>query len=113
MILFDNGTVQSGPEKDRMDGIIKRLKDHGIYIERYSVRYEATARYPAMQKLVQEHGETILPIVFVNGFVMLTGRYLENEEILPIFHVPERLIELKQEECCCISSCGYPEGRCK
>lgn len=112
MILFDNETAQSGPEKDRIDGIIQRLKDQGICIERHHVLHEA-ARYPAVQKLVQEHGEKILPIAFVNGFVMITGRYPTNEEIRQILNVPLQLIEPKQEGCCCISGCGCPEERCR
>ena len=112
MILFDNGTAQSGPEKNRMDSIIQRLKDQGICIEQYHARHEA-ARYPAVQKLVQEHGEKILPIVFVNGFVMITERYPTNEEIRQILNVPLQLIEPKQEGCCCISGCGGPEERCR
>ncbi len=110
MILFENGTERSGPEKDRMDGIMLRLKNHGICIERYNALYD-TARYPAVQKLVQEHGEKTFPIVFVNGFVMITGRYPTNEEIRQILNVPSRLIEPKQEGCCCISGCGCPEGQ--
>ena len=82
--------------------LIDRLNPAGIEISRAVWDTNTNVRH-----LVEKHGEEILPVVMVNDFIMITGRYPSKEEIRQILHIPDKLIadECQGCGCCCIQ--GY------
>lgn len=105
--LFETGTSDSR-EEQQLTGALDRLKEHNITITRIAQnsqpdKFTACAQITA---LLQQYGETILPITLVNSFPMITGRYPTPDEIRQMLNVPKELIEPKQCGCCCIEGCS-------
>jgi len=92
----------TSPDYIRITKLIEQLKLRGILINR--AKWDTN---PNVSRLVSQNGEKILPVVVVNDFIMITGRYPSKEEIRQILHIPDKLIadECQSCGCCCIQ--GY------
>lgn len=75
-----------GPDVDselvRMAGFLKELADSGVKVERYNLSQQpiAFAQHAEVKALLQSEGVEILPLVFVDGALVLKGSY-PNEEM--------------------------------
>ncbi|HKL98217.1 MAG TPA: arsenic metallochaperone ArsD family protein [Methanocorpusculum sp.] len=90
------------PEYIRITELIAKLKPRGIMIERAAWDTDAN-----VCRIIDKNGKKAFPVVVVNNFVMITGRYPSNDEIKQILHVSDALIERKYHGCgpCCVP--GY------
>ncbi|MDR0980590.1 MAG: arsenic metallochaperone ArsD family protein [Methanocalculaceae archaeon] len=114
MEIFETKTTSpSDLENLRISALISHLKGNGIHIDRYypSESPEKFRDDTIIGRLIAQHGENILPVIMVNGFAMITGRYPLNEEIRQILNIPRHLIEEKNEGCCCIQGCCHEEKK--
>ena len=91
------------PEYRRLVSVTKKLTDAGFPISHMEA---AESENPAVKRLLEQNGTKILPIVLVNNFPMITGRYPTNDELKQILAVPDGIIEPKHCGCCCIEGCG-------
>ena len=75
-----------GPSPDeelmRVSSLVDKLKKSGASIERYNLTNNTKefVENKTINSLLNEKGEDILPVVMVNGEVLMTGKYPSNEE---------------------------------
>ena len=75
-----------GPSPDeelmRVSSLVDKLKKSGASIERYNLTNNTKefVENKTINNLLSEKGEDILPVVMVNGEVLMTGKYPSNEE---------------------------------
>ncbi len=91
------------PDYIRVTNIFSKLTEAGFPISRIPA---STSSNAAVSRLLEQHGEKILPITLVNNFPMITGRYPANDELKQILSVPDGILEPKHCGCCCIEGCG-------
>ncbi|MDO5844940.1 MAG: arsenic metallochaperone ArsD family protein, partial [Methanocorpusculum sp.] len=99
-IFEDEFADKNSPDFLRVTKTLKKLKEFGCLVERMSYNRNDSAR-----RIVEKEGLKILPMTFVNNFMMFSSRYPTDEELRQILDVPDRVIERKKIGCCCIS--GY------
>ena len=102
-ILEPSAPNTSSPDYTRITEVVKKLTEAGFSLTRLPASASANS---AVLCLIEQKGETILPLVLVNNFPMITGRYPSNDEIKQILSVPDGIIEPKHCGCCCIEGCG-------
>lgn len=71
------------PELLRMSFIVSNLKKRNYPIERFNLANDTDAfiNFDKVNTLLNDKGPEILPIVLVDGEVLLTGEYPSNEEM--------------------------------
>lgn len=104
-----------GPSPDeelmRVSSLVDKLNKSGAKIERYNLTNNTKefVENKTINNLLREKGEDILPVVMVNGEVLMTGKYPSNEEFYEMLFLSD---EAKQEtnndggSCCSGSGCG-------
>lgn len=91
------------PDYLRVTTVFEKLSGAGFQVSRLLA---STSSNPSVVRLLEQHGEKILPITLVNNFPMITSRYPSNDELKQILAVPDGIIEPKHCGCCCIEGCG-------
>jgi hypothetical protein len=80
-----------GPEVDsvlpQVAGFLHHLKERGVHVERYNLSQQpiAYAQNRAVKELLQSEGVEALPLVFIDGELVLKGAYpnaIQREEWL-------------------------------
>jgi hypothetical protein len=75
-----------GPDVDpvlpRFAGLLAQLGAAGIKIERFNLAHQPLpfARNPAVKTLLNSEGPSALPAIFIDGELVLKGRYPEISE---------------------------------
>lgn len=71
------------PELLRMSSIVSNLKKRNYPIERFNLATDTGAfiNQEKVKALLNDKGPDVLPIVLVEGEVLLTGQYPSNEEM--------------------------------
>ena len=103
LVIVDHENPINSPDEIRLSSVLGKLKEAGFDVSRMKVS-ECSAT--SVLRLVEQKGETILPVTLVNNFPMITGRYPSNDEMKQILSVPDGIIEPKHCGCCCIEGCG-------
>jgi hypothetical protein len=69
------------PELVRMAGFLKELADAGVKVERHNLSQQpiAFAQHAEVKALLQGEGIEVLPLVFVDGELVLKGEYPTEE----------------------------------
>ena len=76
-----------GPKLDpvlvKMNDAILALKKQGVEIERFNLAQQTQAfmTNKTVADLLHKNGKKILPVIFVNGEVFMTGRYPSYEDL--------------------------------
>lgn len=104
IIFEDEFPQQNSPDYIRVTQTIEKLKDGGFIVERSSYNRNDSAR-----RIVEKEGLKILPMTFVNNFMMFSSRYPTDEELRQILNVPDKIIEKKKIGCCCIAGYEFDE----
>ena len=102
------------PELLRITTVIDRLKKNGVTIKRFNLN-NAPIEFVTNQTVntyVNQKGVEALPVVLVDGKIVIEGRYPTNEEILMLTDIPvEAMLPVKKKSssgCCC----GGNNGGC-
>lgn len=103
-IYEDEFPNENSPDFIRITNTLKKLKDYGCSVERCSYSSNESAR-----RIVFKEGVKILPMTFVNNFMMFSSRYPTDEELRQILNVPEKIIEKRKIGCCCIAGYEFDE----
>jgi hypothetical protein len=75
-----------GPEVDpvltQVSGMLAQLSKLGVKVERYNLAQQpmAFAQNPEVRALLDKDGAECLPLFYIDGQVLLKGRYPEAEE---------------------------------
>lgn len=106
------------PELLRISTLLSSLKEKGIVVERYNLTShpQVFAQNEAVKELLSKHGTAILPVTTSGDYVVLTGRYPTNQEVLAWLQVDAQAIGLKEEPACCAtetaSGCSCSAAGC-
>lgn len=101
------GINSNNPDLMRMAVVIDNLKKNGVTIQRYNLTGapQEFIKNTDVNKLINDKGTDVLPIIMFDGKTEITGRYPTNAEIVMHLNVsPEFLEAPKQEKksgCCC------------
>ena len=77
------------PDQVNFAGMLSQLGGHGIRIERFNQAQQplAFAQNEGVRVLLERVGTDVLPVIFWDGVVRLTGRYPTQEERMEWFSV--------------------------
>ncbi len=104
IIIEPDAPDTTSSEHRRINEIITKLSEIGIVLRRTSV---AKTENETALRLLKTKGRSALPLVLVNDFVMISGRYPSTDEIKQILNVKDDILEPKQCGCCCIEGCDH------
>lgn len=100
------------PELLRITTVIDRLKKNGVTVKRFNLN-NAPMEFVTNQVVnlyVNQKGAEILPVVLVDGNIVIEGRYPTNEEILTLLELPATVLLPKNVtnggNCCCSGNSG-------
>ncbi len=73
----------------RMNDALLALKKQGVEIERFNLAQQTQAfmMNKTVAGLLHKNGKKILPVIFVNGEVFMTGRYPSYEELCEVLGI--------------------------
>ena len=100
--------VNVDPELLRISTVLNTLKNEGVVIERYNLNNAPIefVKSSIVNQYVNEKGVDGLPVVTVDGEIVLAGRYPANDEILTLLDLPAELLLPKgAASCCCDTDC--------
>ena len=101
------------PELLRITTVIDRLKKNGVTVKRFNLN-SAPMEFVTNQTVniyVNQKGAEALPVILVDGNIVIEGRYPTNEEILKLRELPaEALLPRNTGKksgggCCCKGGC--------
>lgn len=100
------------PELLRITTVIDRLKKNGVTVKRFNLN-NAPMEFVTNQAVnlyVNQKGADALPVVLVDGSIVIEGRYPTNEEILTLLELPAAVLLPKNITngggCCCSGNSG-------
>ena len=100
------------PELLRITTVIDRLKKNGVTVKRFNLN-NAPMEFVTNQAVnlyVNQKGAEALPVVLVDGNIVIEGRYPTNEEILTLLELPVAVLLPKNVTngggCCCSGNSG-------
>lgn len=100
--------VNVDPELLRISTALNTLKNEGVVIERYNLNNAPMefVKSSIVNQYVNEKDVDGLPVVTVDGEIVLAGRYPANDEILTLLDLPAELLLPKgAASCCCDTDC--------
>ena len=106
------GVCGPSPDEDlmRVSSLVDKLNKSGANIHRYNLTNNTKefVENKTINKLLREKGEDILPVVMVNGEVLMTGKYPSNEEFYEMLFLTDEAKEDTNNDggsCCSGSGC--------
>ena len=106
------------PELLRISTVLNTLKQNGVEVQRYNLT-SAPAEFvksKAVTEYLQKFGPTKLPVVLVDDFIVIAGRYPTNEEFTNWLELPADILGVSccggETACCCGSNEAADAGCC-
>ena len=106
------------PELLRISTVLNTLKQNGVEVQRYNLT-SAPAEFvksKAVTEYLQKFGPTKLPVVLVDDFIVIAGRYPTNEEFTNWLELPADVLGVSccggETACCCGSEESADAGCC-
>ena len=102
--------VSVDPELLRISTVLNTLKESGVEVQRYNLTSapQEFVKSNAVTEFLQKFGPDKLPVVLVDDFIVIAGRYPTNEEFASWLDLPAGTLG---GSCCCGNS-GADEGCC-
>jgi hypothetical protein len=100
------------PELLRISTVLNSLSKNGVTVERFNLSSapQVFVTNKVVNNFVREKGVEELPLITLDGEVIMTGRYPTNDEFVTLLNVPQNYLgdqKVTQEEtdesegCCC------------
>ena len=99
------------PELLRISAVLNTLENNGVKVDRFNLTSapQEFINNKAVNNIIKSEGVEALPLVVLDGEIVMTGRYPSNEEFVKLLDVPMSFvgepINEKNEEgqcgCCC------------
>ena len=110
--------VSVDPELLRISTVLNTLKKNGVEIDRFNLSNapQEFVTNKAVGDFIQEKGVEGLPIITLDGEIVISGRYPSNDEFVQLLNVPRSYIgeqpkvmkaSIKKK-----SDCGCSGGDC-
>ena len=88
------------PELLRISTVLSGLDKNGIKVERFNLSStpQAFVDYKVANEFINNHGVDELPIIVVDGEIVITGRYPTNEEFVSLLDIPEDFLQEREKK---------------
>ena len=98
------------PELLRVSTVLNTLKENGATVQRYNLTSAPMefVNHVAVAEFLKKFGPEKLPVIMVDDFIVITGRYPSNEEFTSWLELSPELLGV--EACCEDSSCCCEEA---
>ena len=109
--------VSVDPELLRISTVLNTLQQNGIEVERYNLTSapQAFVASKPVTEFLQKFGPDKLPVVLVDDFIVIAGRYPTNDEFTSWLELPCDLLGspcCEGESCCCGDAPASEESSC-
>ena len=107
------------PELLRISTVLNTLKENGVEVQRYNLTSAPMefVNHKAVADFLQKFGPDKLPVVMVDDFIVITGRYPSNEEFTNWLELEPELLGVssccEDSSCCCGSEEAAEDGCCE
>lgn len=104
--------VSVDPELLRISTVLNTLQQNGIEVQRFNLTSapEEFIKNKAVTEYLQKFGPEKLPVILVDDFIVIAGRYPTNEEFTSWLELQGKMLGVScceekatEESCCC---CG-------
>ena len=95
------------PELLRISTVLNTLKENGVEVQRYNLTSapKEFVNHKAVAEFLNKFGPDKLPVVMVDDFIVITGRYPSNEEFTSWLELSPELLGgtacCEDSNCCC------------
>ena len=95
------------PELLRISTVLNTLKENGVEVQRYNLTSapKEFVSHKAVAEFLNKFGPDKLPVVMVDDFIVITGRYPSNEEFTSWLELSPELLGgtacCEDSDCCC------------
>ena len=95
------------PELLRISTVLNTLKENGVEVQRYNLTSapKEFVNHKAVAEFLNKFGPDKLPVVMVDDFIVITGRYPSNEEFTDWLELSPELLGgttcCEDPDCCC------------
>ena len=102
----------------RVSTVLNTLKENGIEVQRYNLTSnpQAFVDHKSVAEFLQKFGPDKLPVVMVDDFIVITGRYPSNEEFTSWLELAPELLGVssccEDSSCCCGGETEAEETSC-
>ena len=102
----------------RISTVLNTLKENGIEVQRYNLTNAPMefVNNKAVAEFLQKFGPDKLPVVTVDDFIVITGRYPSNEEFTSWLELSPELLGVtaccEDSSCCCGDEKAGEDGCC-
>lgn len=111
------------PELLRISTVLSTLEKNGVKIDRFNLSNspQEFIKNKNVNHLIKEKGVEILPLTALEGEIIITGRYLSNEEFVKYLNVPMSFVgdtpkvvkaSISKKGGCCCSDGDCSDGNC-
>ena len=103
--------VNVDPELLRVSTVLNTLKNEGVEIERFNLNSAPMefVKNNIVNQYLNDKGVEGLPVVTLDGDIVIEGRYPANDEILTLLKLPAEMLLPKGATSCC---CGDDDDSC-
>ena len=105
--------VSIDPELMRISSVVDTLAKNGVKVERFNLSSfpQEFVKNADVNKRIRNEGVEVLPLVVVDGEIVITKRYPRNDEFIKLlglsddfFGETEAVQENSESTCCCSGS---------
>lgn len=102
--------VSVNPELLRVATTLNNLVRHGVIVNRYNLNSapQNFVSNPVVNAEISKNGTDTLPLILVDGEIVITNRYPTDEEFASLLDVPFEYTQAPKGGCCC----GGNKGGC-
>ena len=106
------------PELLRVSTVLNTLKENGIVVQRFNLTSAPMefVNHTAVAEFLQKFGPEKLPVIMVDDFIVITGRYPSNEEFTSWLELSPELLGTEacceDSPCCCGEETEAEESSC-
>ena len=105
------------PELLRISTVLNTLKQSGVEVERYNLTSapQVFVQSKPVTEFLQKFGPDKLPVVLVDDFIVIAGRYPTNDEFTSWLELPCDALGsacCEGESCCCGDAAPSEENSC-
>ena len=103
--------VNVDPELLRISTVLNTLKNEGVEIKRFNLNSAPMefVKNNIVNQYLNDKGVEGLPVVTLDGEIVIEGRYPANDEILTLLNLPAEMLLPKGATSCC---CGDDDDTC-
>jgi len=102
----------------RISTVLNTMEKNGVKVERFNLSSapQEFVTNKVVNTLIMEKGVDELPVTILDGQIVITGRYPQNEEFVKLLEIPESFLgeQPKEAEATIEKSegCGCSDGSC-